>query len=85
MIRETKWQLQEAKADLSELEKTAQNNGLQQITVHGKPAAVVVSCYDYARLARSKPSFVGLMRQSPLIGVDLQLERDQSLAREQTL
>ena len=33
------------------------------------------------RFAREKPSFVDLMRQSPLMGVDLQLERDQSLTR----
>ena len=84
-MRTTNWQLQEAKAHLSELVKTVQQNGPQQITVHGKPAAVVLSCDDYTRLTRKKPSFVDLMRQSPLIGVDLQLERDKSLTREQAL
>ena len=84
-MRATNWQLQEAKAHLSELVKTVQQNGPQQITVHGKPAAVVLSCDDYARLTRKKPSFVDLIRQSPLMGVDLQLERDKSLTREQTL
>ena len=84
-MKATNWQLQEAKAHLSELVKTVQQNGPQQITVHGKPAAVVLSCDDYARLTREKPSFVDLMRQSPLMGVDLQLERDQSLTREHTL
>ena len=84
-MKATNWQLQEAKAHLSELVKTVQQNGQQQITVHGKPAAVVLSCDDYARLTRKRPSFVELMRQSPLMGVDLQLERDQSLTREHTL
>ena len=84
-MKATNWQLQEAKAHLSELVKSVQQNGPQQITVHGKPAAVVLSCDDYAWLARKKPSFVELMRQSPLMGVDLQLERDQSLTREHTL
>lgn len=84
-MKATNWQLQEAKAHLSELVKTVQQNGPQQITVHGKPAAVVLSCDDYARLTRNKPSFVELMRQSPLKGIDLQLERDQSLTREHTL
>ena len=78
-------QLQEAKAHLSELVRSVQQNGPQRITVHGKPAAVILSCDDYARLARKKTSFVDLMRQSPLMGVDLQLERDQSLTREHTL
>ena len=85
MMRTTNWQLQEAKAHLSELVRSVQQNGPQQITVHGKPAAVVLSCEDYARLTRNKPSFVDLIRQSPLMGVDLQLERDKSLTREQTL
>ena len=84
-MRATNWQLQEAKAHLSELVRSVQQNGPQQITVHGKPAAVILSCDDYARLTHNKPSFVDLMRQSPLMGVDLQLERDKSLTREQTL
>ena len=84
-MRASNWQLQEAKAHLSEPVRSVQQNGPQQITVHGKPAAVILSCDDYARLTRSKPSFVDLIRQSPLMGADLQLERDKSLTREQTL
>ena len=37
------WQLQDAKARLSEVVKLAQSEGPQAITVHGKPAAVLVS------------------------------------------
>ena len=37
------WQLQEAKARLSELVKSAEHEGPQEITVHGRPAAVVLS------------------------------------------
>ena len=37
------WQLQEAKARLSELVKSAEQDGPQEITVHGRAAAVVVS------------------------------------------
>ncbi len=33
------------------------------------------------RLAEREPSFVEFMRRSPLAGVDLELERDQTLAR----
>ncbi len=81
----TYWQLQEAKARLSELVKTVQQNGPQQITVHGKPAVVVLSCDDYERLTRGKPSFVALMQQSPLKGLDLNIGRDKSLTRDQGL
>ena len=53
----TDWQLQEAKARLSELVKSAQQKGPQQITVHGKPAAVVLSCTDYDRLIMENRHF----------------------------
>ena len=84
-MTETAWQLQEAKARLSELVRAVQQNGPQQITVHGKPVAVVLSCDDYARLARGKPSFIELMQQSPLKGLNVNIERDKSLTRDQGL
>ena len=37
------WQIQEAKARISEVVKCAQNQGPQEITLHGKPVAVLVS------------------------------------------
>ena len=37
------WQLQEAKARLSELINLAESEGPQQITKHGEPAVVVMS------------------------------------------
>ena len=81
----TSWQLQEAKAHLSELVKTVQHNGPQKITVHGRPAAVVLSCDDYDQLTKRRPSFVELMQQSPLKGVELLIDRDNSLTRESDL
>jgi len=78
------WQLQEAKARLSELVRSAQDGGPQEITVHGRATAVVISKADYDRLAanKKKPSFVELIRNSPLMGVDLDLRRDKSPVRE---
>lgn len=75
------WQLQEAKARLSEVVKTAVREGPQEITVRGETAAVVLSGKDYARLAKPKPGFVAFLRQSPLAGVDLTLKRDRSTDR----
>jgi prevent-host-death family protein len=77
----TSWQLQDAKARFSQVVKSAVNDGPQEITVHGKPAAIVLSADDYARLAGGKPSFVDFVRQSPLRGAALVVKRDRSPAR----
>lgn len=44
------WQMQTAKARLAEVVKDAQQSGPQEITVHGRPVAVVLSRTDYDRL-----------------------------------
>ena len=75
-----RWQLQDAKARLSELLRSARD-GPQEITLHGKSAAVVLSKADYERLRRKEPSLVQFLRRSPLAGVELDVERDKSLAR----
>ncbi len=76
------WQLQEAKARLSEVIKKAAKEGPQKITVHGEPTAVVISSKEYERLKRPKESFVKFMRRSPLYGLVLNLRREQTLTRE---
>ncbi|MFA5083257.1 MAG: type II toxin-antitoxin system Phd/YefM family antitoxin [Hydrogenophilaceae bacterium] len=76
------WQLQEAKARFSEVVKSAHSEGPQEITLRGQPAAVLLSIEDYARLTRAKHGLVDFLRQSPLHGADLQIERDHSPARE---
>ena len=75
------WQLRDAKARFCELLRQAREGEPQQITVHGRPAAVVLSQEDYERLKAPKPSFVDFMRASPLVGVELEAERDNSLPR----
>ena len=77
----SRWQLQDAKARFSHLVKSAQSDGPQEITVHGRPAAVLLSAEDYQRLVGPKLSFVEFMRQSPLVGVDLDLRRPPSTTR----
>ena len=76
------WQLQQAKARLSELMRGAAANGPQTITVRGQRAAVVLSAADYDRLKRSKPSLSEFLRASPLAGVRLNIERDPRPARD---
>lgn len=76
------WQLQAAKARFSEVIKKATKEGPQSITVHGEPSAVVISSAEYERLKHPQESFVKFMRRSPLFGVELDLDREQTLTRE---
>lgn len=80
------WQMQEAKSRLSEVVKGAEREGPQEITVHGRSVAVVLSRADYDRLAGTGESLVAFMRRSPLADAeDLDFPRDQSLTREVSL
>jgi antitoxin Phd len=75
------WQLQEAKARLSEVVKRAISDGPQEITVRGESTAVVISRDDYEQLkapAKPKQSFVEFMRASPLFGSGIDLTRDKT-------
>ncbi len=85
-----KWQLQEAKARLSDLVKKATTEGPQQITVHGELAAVVMSPSEFEKLSKKpakkkKLTFLEFMRVSPLYGVELDLTRDNSLCRDEKI
>jgi len=77
-----RWQLQEAKARFSEVVRASRTSGPQEITLHDKPAAVVLSRSDYDHLRGEKPSFLAFLRRSPLVGLDLTIERDGSSTRE---
>lgn len=76
------WPLQDAKARLSELVKDAVSRGPQTITLRGTPAVVVISEREFRRLRQSSGSFVDFIRQSPLSGARLKLERDKSPPRD---
>ena len=76
------WQLQEAKARLSEVIKKAAKEGPQNITVHGESRAVVLSPAEYKRMKHPQASFVEFMRRSPLCGLELDLKRKQTLTRK---
>jgi prevent-host-death family protein len=76
------WALQDAKARLSEVVRLAADHEPQEITLRGEPAVVVVAAEDYRQLLKPKPSFVDLIRNSPLMDVEIDLTRDQSLTRE---
>ncbi len=75
------WQLQEAKAKLSQLVNMAEHEP-QIISRHGVEKTVVLSLEKYKELQGKKENFVDFMRKSPLYGLDLEFERDKSPARE---
>ena len=79
------WQMQAAKARLSEVVKQAQASGPQDITLHGRSVAVVLSREDFERLSGQAGSLLDFMQRSPLARLDedaLDLRRDASLTRD---
>jgi prevent-host-death family protein len=80
------WQIQEAKAHLSELVRATEAGGPQAITWHGREVAVVLSSADYERLTGTAQSLVEFMRRSPLFDSDdIDLTRDASTTRDVSL
>ncbi len=77
------WQMQTAKARFSELVKHAAQQGPQDITLHGRSVAVVISRELFDRLSGNVESLVDFMRASPLYGrEDIVFEREKGLPRE---
>jgi prevent-host-death family protein len=79
------WQVQTAKAKFSEVFRLALTKGPQRITRQGKEAVVMISDEQYERLtvkAHQPKSIVQFFRESPLVGVDLDLERDRDTGRD---
>jgi prevent-host-death family protein len=81
-MTDTIWQLQEAKNRFSEVVNKALSEGPQTVTRHGEEVVVVLSKAEYNRLRKSQTSLVDFFRQSPLVGIPLDLKRDQSLPRD---
>ncbi len=72
------WQMQEAKARLPEVVKRAESEGPQDITLHGRSVAVVMSRATFERLSGSGVSLVEFMAKSPWSGLDeIEFERDR--------
>lgn len=82
------WQLQEAKNKLSAVVEQANAQGPQVITKRGIKTAVVISYEQFEAWKEEtapKTSLVEFFRNSPLVGLNLDLERDSSPVREITL
>lgn len=80
-----KWQLQTAKARFSELFRSARSEGPQLITRQGKEGVVMISEEKYDQLigrSHQPKSLVQFFRESPFLGVDIDLERDKDEGRK---
>lgn len=76
------WQLQQAKAHLSELVQKASAGKPQEITLRGKPAVVVLSVEQFEQLQKPKPGLVDFLQSSPLANQDIDFSRDMSDMRD---
>ncbi len=75
------WQLQEAKSKFSEVIDKALSEGPQVITRRGIESAVVLSFTDYRQLLLGRKKLSQFFQESPLAGVDIDLQRDNSPER----
>ena len=64
------WQMQTAKARFSDVVRCAKQDGPQDITVHGRSVAVVLSRELFDRISGNTESLLEFMQQSPLYGRD---------------
>lgn len=76
------WQLQEAKNKFSSLVERAQHDGPQVVTKHGKPAVVVLSVEEYRKITAPREGLMQFLRDSPLGGTNLDVDRDKTLPRD---
>ena len=79
------WQLQTAKARFSEVFRLARTEGPQRITRQGQEGVVMISDEQYTRLTakrQGRKSLVEFFHESPLVGVELDLERDRDPGRD---
>lgn len=71
------WTVAQAKAKLSEVIDKARHQGPQAITRNGKSAVVVVDAAQWEKMRKREPrgSFADFLRNSPLAGSGLEVER----------
>ncbi|MDP1613502.1 MAG: type II toxin-antitoxin system Phd/YefM family antitoxin [Sulfuritalea sp.] len=80
------WQLQQAKNGFSQLIKEAIGGSPQRVTLHGKPAAVVVSADEYERLTkRNKGKLSAALLKPEIGGDDIDFGRDRDTGRDTVL
>ena len=82
---EDKWQLQDAKNRFSELVNKALKEGPQIVTRRGEEVVIILSKEEYEKMVQSQTGLLEFFRRTPLVGVELDLERDRSYPRDTSL
>jgi prevent-host-death family protein len=82
----SEWQLQQAKNGFSQLIRDAVGGEAQMVTVHGKPAAVVVSAEEYTRLTKRNKGKLSAALLRPDIAIeDIDFSRNRDTGRDTAL
>ena len=79
------WQVQTAKARFSEVFRLARTEGPQLITRQGKEGVVMVPVEQFDQLVvrtRQPKRLVEFFRESPLVGLELEFERNKDTGRD---
>lgn len=76
------YSVKEAKNNLSELIRLAESGKPQIIRRHETEVAVVVSINEWKQLKGKRPSLVEILRNSPLVGLDLDFSRQDDPIRD---
>lgn len=86
-----RWQIQEAKQQLSQMLRAVEDSGPQSITRHGEEVAVIIDIEEYRRLTGPRRSFVEHIMAFPKLDVasnerdvfdEIEAERRADLPRE---
>jgi prevent-host-death family protein len=86
MAARTRWSLQDAKAQFSELVRRTIAAGPQVVTRNGEDAVVIVSAAEYNRMQRpAKTSLARTLADSPLSDVTLTIPRPRTTGRSTKL
>ena len=76
------WSLQDAKNKFSQVVDEAHRGGVQIVTKRGVESVVIMSIEDYKKLIRPTTNLIDFFRNSPLHGIDLDVERSKDLSRK---
>lgn len=76
------YSVKDAKDNLSEIIRLAESGKPQIIKRHETEVAVVVSINDWKRAKGKRPTLVEILRNSPLVGLDLDFSRPEDFPRD---
>lgn len=79
------WQIQDAKNKFSQVIVEAVKSGPQIVTKHGEATAVILSVQDFKKLQQNRSSITEFFQSSPLVGVNLEIERVKDNSRSTDL